>query len=146
MTDLGNKLKIIRLRHSILSKYVAQILGIQYRNYQRYENGELDLQMRKIKVLCDLFGISADWLLDINEEIYSHKLIAKREYELMPTFMELPLPTVLKHIYFNKREEFYSLDTYLSNRYDFLSCSLIQIVKLQYNVPILLCIGCYLLV
>ena len=110
MTDLGNKLKIIRLRHSILSKYVAQILGIQYRNYQRYENGELDLQMRKIKVLCDLFGISADWLLDINEEIYSHKLIAKREYELMPTFMELPLPTVLKHIYFNKREEFYSLE------------------------------------
>lgn len=57
------RLRQLRESRNIKAKDVAELLGISYRNYQRYENGEIDTPSSKLIALADYFGVSADYLL-----------------------------------------------------------------------------------
>ena len=46
-----------------MAKSMADNLGIGYRNYQRYERGEIDPPTSKLIQLADFFDVSADYLL-----------------------------------------------------------------------------------
>jgi transcriptional regulator with XRE-family HTH domain len=46
-----------------MAKTMADTLGISYRNYQRYERGEMDTPYSKLLILADFFNVSIDYLV-----------------------------------------------------------------------------------
>lgn len=60
---VGNRLKECRLSHNLTQMQVAAYLGVAQPVYQRYEKGVYECTYEQIVKLCDLFDISADFLL-----------------------------------------------------------------------------------
>ena len=63
MIAFPERLRGLRRSRNIMAKTVADKLGISYRNYQRYERGEMDTPSSKLIALADYFGVSTDYLL-----------------------------------------------------------------------------------
>ena len=62
------RLRELREARNIKAKDVAEMLGVSYRNYQRYETGDIDTPSSKLVKLCDFFDVSADYLLGRSDE------------------------------------------------------------------------------
>jgi len=63
MSAIQNRLKELRTNRKIMAKTMADKLGISYRNYQRYEKGEIDEPSSKLIELADYFNVSLDYLV-----------------------------------------------------------------------------------
>lgn len=61
--SVGNRLKECRLSRNMTQMQVAAYLGVAQPVYQRYEKGVYECTYEQIVKLCDLFDISADFLL-----------------------------------------------------------------------------------
>lgn len=59
----------IRKQRGLSQKKISEILGIPQQQYSRYENGKFDIPVRYVIILCKFYGISADWLLGLKEEM-----------------------------------------------------------------------------
>ncbi|MBR5570470.1 MAG: helix-turn-helix transcriptional regulator [Oscillospiraceae bacterium] len=44
---------------------MADLLKIGRTMYRRYETGETEIPMRHLKVLCNFYGVSADYVLNL---------------------------------------------------------------------------------
>lgn len=60
-------LKQLRQKLNITQTAAAEAIGIDQRQWNRYENGKNELPVRYLKAICIQFGVSADWLLEIPE-------------------------------------------------------------------------------
>ena len=56
------RLRELRLARNLAAKTIAEFLGMVYRNYQRYETGEVDPPLSKAIALADFFDVSLDYL------------------------------------------------------------------------------------
>ena len=63
MATFQERLRGLRTGKNIMAKTMADTLGISYRNYQRYERGEMDTPSSKLLALADFFNVSTDYLL-----------------------------------------------------------------------------------
>ena len=63
MASFQERLRGLRTDKKIMAKTMADNLGISYRNYQRYERGEMDTPSSKLISIADYFGVSTDYLL-----------------------------------------------------------------------------------
>lgn len=63
MATFQERLRGLRTHRNIMAKTMADNLGISYRNYQRYERGEMDTPSSKLVSLADFFNVSTDYLL-----------------------------------------------------------------------------------
>lgn len=63
MATFPERLRGLRTDRNIMAKTVADTLGISYRNYQRYERGEMDTPSSKLLALADFFNVSIDYLV-----------------------------------------------------------------------------------
>lgn len=63
MATFQERLRDLRIHRNIMAKTMADNLGISYRNYQRYERGEMDTPSSKLVSLADFFNVSTDYLL-----------------------------------------------------------------------------------
>lgn len=71
MGDMMNYIKVMRdLRedNDYTQEQVAQILGTSQTMYARYERGANELPIRHLIRLCELYQVSADYLLGIEEK------------------------------------------------------------------------------
>ena len=62
------KLKELRLERNLSQCQVAQAIGTSQRNIGRWENGENEPAAIYIKALAQFFGVSADYLLGLEDE------------------------------------------------------------------------------
>lgn len=67
MEQLVN-LKRFRQKMKLTQAAAAEAIGIDQRQWNRYENGKNELPVRYLKAICTRFNISADWLLEISRE------------------------------------------------------------------------------
>lgn len=67
------RLKELRMGKNITLKQMAEELNMVQRNYQRYENGEVDPPLSKAIALADYFDVSLDFLTGRNDNPNSHK-------------------------------------------------------------------------
>ncbi|MDO4565295.1 MAG: helix-turn-helix transcriptional regulator [Clostridia bacterium] len=58
-------LRDLREDNDLTQKQVAEILGTSQTMYARYERGANELPIRHLTVLCKLFNVSADTILNI---------------------------------------------------------------------------------
>ncbi len=66
--ELCKNLAELRKKHKYTQKYVSEYLGTAETVYNRYERGVVELPIRKLIQLCELYGISADEMLGIKEQ------------------------------------------------------------------------------
>ncbi len=72
MSDIHNRIKELRINNNIMSKTMAELLNITPRNYQRYENGEVDPPTSKTVFLADYFNVSLDYLVGRSDDPTRH--------------------------------------------------------------------------
>lgn len=65
MTSLIQKLRSLREDNDLTQAQVADFLGTSQTMYARYERGANELPIRHLVMLCNLYNISSDYLLDI---------------------------------------------------------------------------------
>lgn len=63
MSNYTNRLKELREKQNIMAKDIAALLQISYRNYQRYEKGEIDPPTSKTLLLAEFYNVSMDYLI-----------------------------------------------------------------------------------
>ena len=64
---LGQRLRELRLQHSLKQRELAEFLRMTLRNYQRIENGEINIPTLTLCALADYFGVTTDYLLGRSE-------------------------------------------------------------------------------
>lgn len=81
VTDLSSaeRLKVLRAAFKISGKQTADIMGIAYRNYQKYESGDTEPSSEAVRRLSCFTGISSSWILGISNEIYDEGMITSIE-------------------------------------------------------------------
>lgn len=71
------KLRNARLRIGITQEYVAKELGIPRTAVVQIESGTRRVTSRELALLCDIYGISADYVLNREVDNASLKYIAR---------------------------------------------------------------------
>lgn len=61
-------LKLFRQKHKITQEKAADSIGIDQRQWSRYEQGKNEFPIRYLKALCEYWGDSADELLGLMKE------------------------------------------------------------------------------
>ena len=103
-------LKRFREKMNITQAAAAERIGIDQRQWNRYENGINELPLRYLVAICNAFQISADWLLDteysdwegntvasVIEDFYEEAVATIRGAEYLSDNRE----NLLDFIYFN---------------------------------------------
>ncbi len=57
----------LREDRDLTQKHLALTLGTTQQMYSRYENGENELPVRHLIALCRFYGVSADYILCLDE-------------------------------------------------------------------------------
>lgn len=66
MKTVGTRLREIRENNDFPQRKVAELLGVQRPNYSKIENDKQGLTPNQIKLFCEFFKVSADYILDIH--------------------------------------------------------------------------------
>lgn len=61
-------LKRFRQKFKLTQSAAAEGIGIDQRQWNRYENGKNEIPVRYVKAICQKWTVSADWLLGLKEE------------------------------------------------------------------------------
>lgn len=64
-----DRLKSLRIDSDLYQKDVAKILGIDQQYYSKYETGKNELPLRHLMTLCKFYGVSADYILGLPEDL-----------------------------------------------------------------------------
>ena len=59
----------MREDNDLKQEYVANILKITRQQYQLYESGKRSLPIEKLIIICKLYSVSADYVLELSDEI-----------------------------------------------------------------------------
>lgn len=62
------RLKQFRQKTNLTQAAVAESIGIDQRQWNRYENGKNEIPVRYLKAICEKHSVSADWLLGLVPE------------------------------------------------------------------------------
>lgn len=63
--EFNEKLKILRERAGYTQAEVAEKIGTTQQQYGKYELGIQEPRAGRLKAICELYGASADYLLNI---------------------------------------------------------------------------------
>lgn len=66
--QICQRLKELRKEKEFSQKAVAEVLGIIYQQYARYENGERELPIRHAVTLARFYGVTLDYLVGLTDE------------------------------------------------------------------------------
>ncbi len=78
MNIFANRLKSLRVEKNITQKQIAKQLGISETGYAGYEQGYREPDFNTLIKLCNLFNVTSDYLLGLEEEDGSR---SKTSYE-----------------------------------------------------------------
>lgn len=67
------RLRTLREEKNLSQKSVAEILSMSQTGYSKYETGENDIPTAVLIKLSELYGVTVDYLLDIEDE-YGNKI------------------------------------------------------------------------
>lgn len=67
MANFNERLIQLQSERKLLKKDIAEAIGVTYRHYQRYENGESQPAADVIIALCKYLNVSSDYLLGLSD-------------------------------------------------------------------------------
>ena len=63
---IGERLKEARKKAKMSQEEVAEILNTSRSNISKYENGNLEPNIQTLKKLCEIYNVSADYLIELD--------------------------------------------------------------------------------
>ena len=66
--NIGEKIKALREKKGLLQKKVAEEIGMHPSNYSKVEKGERELSLDSAAKVAQLFGLSVDQLIHLQED------------------------------------------------------------------------------
>ena len=88
MKDIGAVLKNARENKEFTQKQVMELTGINKKSLSGYENNVAEPDLQTFATLINLYGLSADEVLEISTSTPS-LLLSKKESSLLSTFNKL---------------------------------------------------------
>lgn len=64
-----NRIKELRLNRNYSQTEIAELLNMEQANYSKYERGVKQLGVKTIIKLCKIYNVSADYLLELSDEL-----------------------------------------------------------------------------
>ena len=90
MKDIGIVLKNARENKEYTQKQVMELTGINKKSLSGYENNVAEPDLHTFATLIDLYGLSADEVLEIStSSSASSSLLSKKEISLLSMFNKL---------------------------------------------------------
>lgn len=68
--DYIKRMRDLREDRDKTQQEIARVLGTSQTMYARYERGANELPIRHLVTLCRYYGVSADYLLGLKDEMY----------------------------------------------------------------------------
>ena len=68
--DCIKRMRDLREDRDKTQQEIARVLGTSQTMYARYERGANELPIRHLITLCRYYGVSADYLLGLKDEMY----------------------------------------------------------------------------
>lgn len=62
------RLKLLRTEEGLTQNEVAERLGISQQTYSKYEKGTSNMDSDTLKKVCNLYGVTADYVLGISSQ------------------------------------------------------------------------------
>jgi len=62
------RLKDLREDNDFTQKYIAKLLGIDQRQYSRYELGKYEIPIKHLITLCKLYNVTLDYIVGLNDK------------------------------------------------------------------------------
>jgi transcriptional regulator with XRE-family HTH domain len=66
MDGLGERLRLARESKGLGQKDVEALTGINYKTISNYENNRSEPDAERLAILCEVYGVSADFLIGSN--------------------------------------------------------------------------------
>ena len=63
------RIRDLREDHDKTQQQIAEVLGTSQTMYARYERGVNEMPIRHLLMLCSYYGVSADYILGLTDEI-----------------------------------------------------------------------------
>lgn len=77
--EYWKRLKGLREDHDKSQREIAELLGTEQSYYAKYENGKRPLPIDRLKLLCEYYNVSADYILGLPENLPYGNSITKRK-------------------------------------------------------------------
>lgn len=97
--NIGERLKKLRLSYSLTQGEVAKQAGISQQSYSYYENNMRLMDSETLKKISLLYGVSADYILGIDEEVRSVPAAKTVSFSGEPDQMDKLVENVIKRMY-----------------------------------------------
>lgn len=68
--DYIKRMRDLREDRDKTQQEIARVLGTSQTMYARYERGANEMPIRHLVTLCRYYGVSADYLLGLKDEMY----------------------------------------------------------------------------
>ena len=78
-----NKLKELREQTGLSQKEIAQRIGIEYQNYNKYELGINEPSVDTLKLIADYYGVSLDYLCDHTTKAFDFGYLNEQQINLI---------------------------------------------------------------
>lgn len=69
MKEYWEILRELREDHDLMQADIATVLGTTQQVYSRYEKGINELPLYRLKLLCQFYQVSADYILGLSKEM-----------------------------------------------------------------------------
>lgn len=66
---IGTRIREIRIDHDHTKKTLAEQIGCSSKQVSRYESDEQEMTVSKLKAFCELYGVSADYVLGLKKNL-----------------------------------------------------------------------------
>lgn len=63
------KLRVLRESRDLTQQDIADVLKMKQQQYSNYERGYRMLPLDNLKTLCSFYGVSADYILDLPDDL-----------------------------------------------------------------------------
>lgn len=68
MTHYTKRLRDLREDHDLTQAQIAKQLKMKQQQYQTYESGAVQLPITKLQDLCEIYDVSADYILGLTDD------------------------------------------------------------------------------
>jgi len=67
--DYRKRLKSLREDNDYTQEYIGSLIQKSQQGYNHIETGRAELKIEDLKILCEFYNVSADYIIGLNNEV-----------------------------------------------------------------------------